>query len=427
MRGSLTRARVLGAALCLSGIVSALGGCTRTWELSNQSGGGSGATADAGAGGSNGGGGRAIGGAGGLNGGTGGVGGSDVAGGGGAGGIAWTGMGGRGRGGGPGGQGALGGQAGFGFPIGSGGRFGSGCTSVSWSISPVDVIFLVAHNQSMAAPLADGTSRTTGVIKAIQSVLAANPYAVNFGYQEFPSRTGCAGPTSMCCVSDDRSLRAGNLTDASDDYTLSCELGQSSTSCLSMTEGRPIAPTLMKTAPLFTSSDGNMHDNRYVVLMTDGPPGCGEDATEACNTAVAAISSLAKLAVVPVVALGDEASNNSCLKSMAIQGGYFGVPPPVTAKDTKSLTASLTQIVAIAALEYCTIKLNDVSRIDPGQEVVIRAFGHWISHDPNNGWEFWPRDQSQWIQVYGDACRMILQATPREKIEVQLCPKGNAP
>jgi len=210
-------------------------------------------------------------------------------------------------------------------------------------------------------------------------------------------------------------------------YTLSCEPSQSSTSCLSMTDGHPIAPTLMRTAPLFTSSDANLHDSRYVVLMTDGPPGCGEDATEACNTAVTAVSNLAKSAVVPVVALGDEAANNSCLKSMAMQGGYFVVPPPVTAKDTKSLTASLIQIVAKAASQYCTIKLS-APRVDPGQEVVIWAFGHWITpHDSNNGWEFWPADQSQWIQVYGDACRMILQGTPRERIDVELCPKGSGP
>jgi len=52
MRGSLASTRILGAALCLTWVASAPSGCTRTWELSNQSGGGApGAAGTSGAGG----------------------------------------------------------------------------------------------------------------------------------------------------------------------------------------------------------------------------------------------------------------------------------------------------------------------------------------------------------------------------------------
>ena len=411
MRGSLACARAVGAALCLTWLVSAPGGCTRTWELPNQSsGGGSGHGATAGAGGTTGGGGIA----------GGGNGGSAEGGQGGIGGIVWTGTGGRGRGE-AGGVGGFSGQGGgSGFPPGSGGRLGSGCTSPSWKIYPAELIFVVGHNQSMTAPFGDNsTTRASGVIKAIQSVIHDNPYAVKFGYQEFPSRRGCTGAASACCVSDQTSLPASYLTEMSQGF-LSCDPGQSNTSCLSTTDGRPITQTLMKTLSLFSPWDGPRHADRFVVLITDGAPGCGEDPTDACTTATTGVTEIARSgARVPLVALGDDASNNACLRSMAMAGGYITQPLPLAAKDTNGLKANLNQIVAKAADDYCTIQLDVPA--DLSLSLAIRAFGRFIDHNAFNGWEFSPTGQSQYIQVYGDGCRTI-QDTPLENIDISLCP-----
>jgi hypothetical protein len=201
--------------------------------------------------------------------------------------------------------------------------------------------------------------------------------------------------------------------------------GNQSTSCLSSTDGRPIAQTLAKTPSLFTSSDGG--PKRHVVLITDGPPGCGDE-TDACNTAVMAVSDLARSTSepVPVLTLGDDAANNSCLRMMVTAGGYVPPAPTMPAKDTNSLTMSLEQIVSKAAAGYCTIKLS-APVAAPGSSVEIRANGHLIAaHDVNNGWEFSPHDQTQWIQVNGQGCR-DLQNSPLDRIDVDLCPTQGGP
>lgn len=421
MRGTLASARALGAAIWLTSLASTSGGCSRSWVLADQP--GSGGSGSAAAGGANGGTGSTVeGGAGGANGGA-------PAGGGGPGGMIWMGGGGRGRGG-AGASGGIGGpvgSGGFGFPPGSGGGVGSGCSPAPWRIDVADLIFVVAHSQSMATPLGDMT-RATAVIRAIESVVDPNQNAVNFGYHEFPSRTGCMASANGCCVSEEKPwLKAGYLTDMTE-WMLSCDPGQSSTSCLSMTDGRPIAPALMKTHQLFTPSDGS--PKRFVVLITDGPPGgCGEDPNEACTAAVTAVSDLAHPAqvpmtsgvVVPVVPLGDDATGNACLKMMATQGGYFPQPPPAPIKDFKTLSASLTQIVSRAADDYCTIRLN-ATKVDPSSYVWLWANGHFIgAHDTNNGWEFSPPDQSVWIRVYGEGCR-TLQKSPLSRVDVEMCP-----
>ena len=411
MRGSLASTRVLGAALCLTWAASAPSGCTRTWELSNQSGGGApGAAGTSGAGGAN------AGAAGGAEGG---------AGGGGPGGLGWMGAGGRGRGG-AGAVGDLGGQGGMGWgiPPGSGGRAGSDCPKLLWNNYPADLIFVVGHNQSMANRFGDNT-RTGGVIKAIQSVVDEKTNAVNFGYQEFPSRSGCTGQASACCVTDP-SLGAGYLNMYP--WWPSCDpMNPSSTSCLSLADDRPIAQTLAKTPSQFTpSNDGE--NKRYVVLISDGPPsGCGDE-TDVCSTATA-VADLARATAggfVAVLALGDEAANNSCLRMMMSKGGYFPQPPTVPPKDTNSLIMSLEQIASKAAAEYCTIHLN-VPLADPGSPVQIRAYGTPVAaHDTNNGWEFSPPGQTQWIQFYGKGCHDV-QNSPHEKIDVELCSGQSAP
>jgi len=408
MRGSLASTRILGAALCLTWVASAPSGCTRTWELSNQSGGGApGAAGTSGAGGASAG----------AGGGTAG---------GGPGGLGWMGAGGRGRGG-AGAVGELGGQGGmgWGFPPGSGGHAGSGCQKLQSNNFPADLIFVVGHNQSMATPF-DNTTRTGAVIRAIQSVIEDKTNAVHFGYQEFPSRSGCTGQASACCVlvSDPpSSLAAGQLNMYP--WWPSCDPMNPSntTSCLSLADGRPIAQTLANTHQLYSAEN-----KRYVVLITDGPPsGCGDEA-DVCSTAttVADLAHTTADGFVAVLALGDEAANNSCVRMMATKGGYFPQPPTMPPKDTNSLTASLEKIASKAAADYCKIQLT-VPLTDAGSPVQIRAYGRLVNaHDTNNGWEFSPADQTQWIQFYGTGCRDV-QNSPHENIDVELCPAQSGP
>jgi len=283
------------------------------------------------------------------------------------------------------------------------------------------VIFVVGRNQTMTSFFGDAT-RIGAVTNAIQSVIAGIPSAVNYGYQEYPARTGCTTSNS-CCISNENSFRAGQLNDMS--RSLSCDPG-TNVSCVAMTDGRPIGPALTKTSELLSSSAANPTNERYAILIADGPPGCpGDNAVDACNNAVTSINDLGQSAKVKVavVALGDDASSNSCLKSMAQAGGYFDLKP-IRAVDLTGLKASLSQIVGNAAKDYCTIHLD----FDASTPLMIRAHGNLISYDvyDKNGWDFDPMGQYRWIQVYGDACRLLQSAT-RKEIEIKTCPWPTGP
>lgn len=422
MRGPLASARAMAIALCLSWIAPASSGCTRNWDLPNQSGGGAGGSADTGKGGST----------------ENGSGGSNGGGLGGGGGFAWPGSGGHGKGG-EGGPGGWTGQTGgAGFPNGSGGRPGWGCANPQnatqfLSMNPADVIFIVGRNQTMGNTFGD-TSKINAVTTAIRTVIDQQfPYAVRYAYEEYPSRTGCNGASS-CCVSSDAWLNVGLLTDKSDGM-LSCDPGPPNASCVLTTDGRPVAETLARTSQWLAASANNA---RYAILLADGPPGCqGQASTDACNAAVSAITNVRQAATrinpFVVVALGDEASKSPCLKSMAAEGGYFdmNMPSLVTANDAKSLSASLTQIVAKAAQDYCKIYLT--APLDTAS-LSIWAWGRFIPRDTSprdpsekNGWDFAPSGQTQRIVFYGDACH-DLQGAPASEIQLYTCPgQGGAP
>ena len=291
------------------------------------------------------------------------------------------------------------------------------------------MIFLVGRNPSMAIPFGSDASRITAVTNAIQYVIdKAFPFAVNYGYAEYPSRTGCTGSNS-CCVSTDGWLRPSNLTSQSE-RMVSCDGPPSS--CLVANDGRPVAQALGR-IPQWLSSATNP---RYAILFADGSPGCsGENSGDACTQAIAAITSLRQpptgiKPVVVVVALGDDASKNTCLKMMAQEGGYFDMPPPVQAGDGKTLNTVLTQIVAKAALDYCTINLT--SAPDPGSTLHIKVWGIEIDRDTStrdpsqkDGWDFNAAGSSR-IQVYGEACE-LLQSAPRSEIRISSCPSQGSP
>ncbi|HEY8923884.1 MAG TPA: hypothetical protein VIU64_05845, partial [Polyangia bacterium] len=155
-------------------------------------------------------------------------------------------------------------------------------------MSPANVIFIVGRNQSMGTSFGD-LPRITAVTRAIQSAIGMFPNAVYYAYAEYPSRIGCSG-TNSCCVSSDSWYSVGLLNE-NNDSKLSCDPGPQNSSCLVMTDGRPITPTLAQTAQWLGPGTTN---ERYAILFADGPPGgCpGDNATDACNAAVMSITNL---------------------------------------------------------------------------------------------------------------------------------------
>lgn len=363
--------------LFLASVVLLSGACAKTWVLDPDSRGGPG-----GAGARGGGAGTPSGGAAGGGGvGAAGGGGQDV-----------------------GGSRSEGGSTGSGGFFGMGGR-GSFCANaghVAYDIPTTDMVFLVGRDVSMSSKFGDET-RMSATQAGLQTVIAPNETAVNFGYQDFPSLNGaCSGGTS-CCASQDFPVYPGALRSGAIDHALhQCGQGPPGNACVAQADSRPVAQALAAASSLFNSPPDILND-RDVVLMVDGPPGCvGEDPSNACLSALMAVSMLSSASIKTyVIGVGDAAQDEPCLQQIALMGGTS--TPLFNTSDPTSLSKALGQIVTSATESSCTIRLHE--KVDPSLISVLLQ-GHEIPYDPSrrDGWSYVAGSSAQ-IQVYGSSCR----------------------
>ena len=297
-----------------------------------------------------------------------------------------------------------GGGASGGFPGGgaSGGRSGSSCGRFSINHA-ADLIFVVGRNQSMA-------TNFNWVQSAIESVVSTNEAAVDFGYQDFPSRGTCMSPNACCASPMMTNVYPQHLNSRQINEALQCDPGPAANTCVASNDSRPISETLMNTSMLFSDS---ITIDQYVVLLTDGPPGCPGEPNP-CGDAASALSKLNAMFIKTfVVAIGSDAQMDSCLTSLVRQG----VAQSLTgASDMKSLVSALNSIVGPAASASCVITLLSPP---PDPQVTIIVQGSELKRDSTtDGWAFSPPGTNR-IQVYGPSCNK-LQNAPRSEIHVTI-------
>ena len=319
---------------------------------------------------------------------------------------------------------SAGGASGKGGALGFGGRGGSsgtggqpwpGCSptqdKIGVEILTTDLMFVVDRTMSMGTKVGD-TTRMTAVQTVVRNLVQANQYAVNFGYTEFPGPGPC--PNACCLPSNAVPTQARNWP-AIEMATRPCDFGPA---CVAQNDGRPIAPTLMAVAGLWTDNPPN--DPR-VVLIVDGPPGCQfDDPSQTCQPALDAVSMLSRSsdtysAETYVVALGQDAQNDACLVKMALRGGTQILGISENGQDLVSaLSAAIAPIVAEAAATSCTIELKSKpARLDL---VAVFIRGQEVPFDPSgnkNGWNF-QNDSNIRIQLHGSSCQDLQGARPSE-------------
>lgn len=366
MRLDADQVRARGVSLLLFlCAATALAACSRTWVLGGP----------LGAGGA---------------GGPGAAGGGDAsdAGGGGAGGMA----------------GGMGGLSGQGGRNDMGGHGASSCQNpqyVKFDIPTSDMVFVVGRDQSMSTKFGD-TTRMAAVQSAVYQAVFANNTAVNFGYQDFPSIDGCSDG-SMCCPSSDYVVYAQPMSTAAINAALyHCNQSQPGMGCVAQSDSRPVSQTLSMVSGLFDSPPYPTND-RYVVLVTDGAPGCTtEDSSQACMNAQMAVSTLSRAGIKTyVVGVGGDAQDEPCLQQIALMGGTS--TPLFDVTDPTSLSKALAQIVDVAASTSCTIELNQ--KIADVTLISVFLQGHEICFDPTgrDGWSYAPGSSVR-IEMHGSAC-----------------------
>ncbi|HEY4188565.1 MAG TPA: VWA domain-containing protein [Polyangia bacterium] len=316
------------------------------------------------------------------------------------------------------GGGGSSGSSGF---FGQGGKGGSGsgghgcaCTTTGrlrYDIPTSDMIFVVGRNQSMSTKFGDNGTRMTAVQSVVHAATTANQDAVNFGFQDFPSLNGCSNGTT-CCPSTDIPVYPSPLNaGAIDGAFRMCGPGPSVNGCVAQNDSRSVAQALSSAGDLF-GAPRDIPNDRYVVLITDGPPGCvTDDPQQACSSALKVLSSWAHSSIKTyVIGIGDAAQDQQCLQSIALMGqastNLFDVADP------SSLTKAINQIVDSAAAAACTVELLT----SPSDPMLVSVFlqGRELCYDPTgrSGWSYPSYPSPMRIEINGADCAAV-QAAPQ--------------
>ena len=306
-------------------------------------------------------------------------------------------------------QGGTGGFPGFGGHTDPGtGGHGSGMCSTRYlpfDTPPTDVVFVVGRNYSMMSKFGD-TSRMIAVQMDVHTVINNNQYVAEFGYEGYPSFTGCSSG-GTCCAASDQVIKPGTSPDIDSALYAPCDPSGSGpgSGCVAPTDSRAIAQSLSWNVigDLFSSAT-DPASQRYVVLIADGPPGCpSEDASAACGAAESAVSALLKNAGIKtfVVGVGDTADGDICLGQMATMGG---TGMPYVASDSGSLMKALTQVIGVISVTPCTIVLSQTP--EDHSLVAVNVANKEIPYDmtEQNGWNFVSPTR---IQLHGTSCQYL--------------------
>jgi hypothetical protein len=302
---------------------------------------------------------------------------------------------------------ASGGRSGGQNSGGAGGRGGTGgrtmCTDVDYlDFEPpkrADLLFIVGRNYSMSQPFGDVT-RMSAVQQAVRNVVMANQSAVNFAYEEFPS-PNCV---NACCASTEIVYpQLGNYASI-DRATRRCEgPGLPADGCVSISNSRPVADALHNVLGPTMSGTGILdplrRNDRYVVLLIDGPPACApsESSVTSCNGALNQASVLNNADVdLIVVPIGQETETATCLQSLAINFEYL-------ARDPAMLMNSLSQIVKTAATASCVIRLREKPPAGRLLQVSIHDVG-LVPMNGQDGWDFAAGSDDLTIELHGSSC-----------------------
>ena len=141
----------------------------------------------------------------------------------------------------------------------------------------------------------------------------------------------------------------------------------------------------------------------YVLLVTDGDPGCAGPSNDACHDAEQALSMLGNNVTTNIVGLGPPAQGtDACLDELALYGNG-GAYYPTRASDVNT---TLQMVIRDAAQNTCRLDLymqpSDPSNVRLYQDGVV------IPHDQ---WDF-QQGPSPKIELHGSACdTVVLQGT----------------
>jgi Mg-chelatase subunit ChlD len=292
---------------------------------------------------------------------------------------------------------------------------------------PADVLVLLDRSSSMETAFGSG-SRYQAVSAVLSDLVTAFQYHVRFGYMEMPGRDGCGEQAQNCCVSPPRvELELGNAQAMTSALAGAAPLGGGST---------PMAAALLA-ARLHYGVFGGSVGNRYVLMATDGVPGCtlsgalsngSASVSPACVDAKDQVDALVQSGVkVIVLSLGPNPTtspDDDCLEVLAQAGGAPRTqdgPGYYSAADPNALATAIEQIFGAFGTPSCYLAVPAQAGKDR-PPVSVYLDGQEIPNSAANGWTW--VDSSGQIAITGAYCKQIQQFQVGGFEALYPCPVG---
>jgi hypothetical protein len=290
------------------------------------------------------------------------------------------------------------------------------CTAsqvVRLDLQPADVLILLDRSGSMDTAFGSGT-RLQAVAALLADVVAAYAGHVRFGFEEMPGRQGCEGfLSSGCCASPPIvAVGDGNAGAVLDAIAVTAPA-----------DGNTPTAAALRAARTYYEGLADPVDNRFVLLATDGAPGCtlggalasGDSLDSvACVEAVAEVSALVARGVrVIVLGVGPELADDSsagpvCLDALAHAGGAAaspGSPGYYGASDPEQLQLAIERVFGGVSRPSCLLPIR--TPVPDTSTIAVYLDGQQIPRKVGDGWSLETSQSLPTVLVTGAYCEQI--------------------
>jgi hypothetical protein len=248
--------------------------------------------------------------------------------------------------------------------------------------------------------------------------------AVEIGFLEFPERS-CDGLS--CCLASSVMVEPALNTSMAIDKLLECN--PAGGPCLKPGAQRTPTDDALRRAQAFWEHAERQAD-RFVVVITDGPPNCDGNIDGPCGKARSVADELERKLSIKTAILGISSLTvtNTCLSRVAVTGGDV-FPHGTQARlpfvwiddvtDAKVLTAALNEVLNPVRERTCVVRLAGPR--DQVADVTVMVKGARVPYDSarSKGWNFEPPptrfSRPTEIRIWGEKCDQILSGEIKAK------------
>lgn len=286
------------------------------------------------------------------------------------------------------------------------------------------LLLAVDRSFSMLQRLGASSTRTQALQQALSPLLRTYYRSILMGYEEFPGRRTECGGGGACCAGR---VMPPPQPPAAIESLLRCEaMSSAATGCFETSAEAPSHEAVRRGREFLGSSEAQAawSRGRFILVLTDGDPGCTERSPEACDKLQAETTKAASEGVAThILAIGEEASKSACLEQAALRGGGKLL---VGLTDVQ-VQQVLQELLSVISSRACRLTLPQAPA---NPEKLVLFFDNRIvprSDGVTEGWVFEPGSQNHRISVIGSWCDRLRTSQVTDIDVVQSCSTCSPP